>query len=99
MSSGRADVHVFRCREITGRDEHQIRAIGPWPETVAPSADGAQERWSRLVEAHDISHLLDAGCSEQSLVLARLSQLLHHRPELRCVSLASQLDEGNLWAV
>jgi hypothetical protein len=73
-------------------------SAGPWRESPVPT-HGAQERWLRLVEAREVQRLLDATCPDQCLVLARLSQLLHHRPELRCVSLASQLDEGSLWGV
>ena len=74
-------------------------SVEPWRAPPAQRVHGAEERWLRLVQAREVRRLLDVAGPDPGLELARLANLLHHRPELRCVGLASQLDEGNLWGI
>jgi len=74
-------------------------SVERWRSSPAQRVHGVEERWLRLVQAREVTRLLDVAGPDPGLELARLSNLLHHRPELRCVSLASQLDEGILWCV
>ena len=75
-----------------------MTAGDPWREPLAPShAD--EQSWLSLVEAHEEAPLVNVACTDHSLLLARLCRLLHERPELRFMDVASQLDEGNRWGV
>jgi hypothetical protein len=70
----------------------------PWREPLPPSLADEQS-WLSLVEAHEQAPLVNVACTDHSLLLARLCRLLHERPELRFMSVASQLDEGTRWGV
>jgi hypothetical protein len=73
-------------------------AGGPWRKSPAPTVPDEQS-WLSLVEERQESPLVNVACADHSLLLARLCRLLHERPELRFMSVASQLDEGNRWGV
>jgi hypothetical protein len=76
-----------------------MSAARPWVVPLAPGAGGERDAWWEPSEARGPTLLVDVACTSQSLLLARLCQLLHERPELRFMSVASQLEQGNLWTV
>lgn len=73
-------------------------AGNPWREPLESSVADEQS-WLSIVEAHDEAALVNVACTDHSLLLARLCRLLHERPELRFMDVASQLDEGNRWGI
>jgi hypothetical protein len=47
----------------------------------------------------EVARLVGVACTDQGLLLARRLRPLYERPELRHVSVAAQLDQGNPWGV
>jgi len=76
-----------------------MSAARSWLVPRAPGTAGEQDVWGEPAEAREPTLLVDVACAGQSLLLARLCQLLHERPELRFMSVASQLEQGNLWTI
>jgi len=74
-------------------------AVDSWREPLADVVEGQPTARLRPVEGRKVPPVVNVACTEQSLLLPRLCRLLHQRPELRFLSVASQLDEGNLWCV
>jgi hypothetical protein len=76
-----------------------MSAARSWLVPHAPGTTGERDAWWDQVVAREPTLLVDVACTGQSLLLARLCQLLHERPELRFMSVASQLEQGNLWTI
>jgi hypothetical protein len=74
-------------------------AVDSWREPLAVVVEGERTARLRPVGGREVPPVVNVACTDQSLLLPRLCRLLHERPELRFISVASQLDEGNLWCV
>lgn len=74
-------------------------AARSWLVPRAPGRAGERDARWEPAEAREPTLLVDVACTGQGLLLARLCQLLHERPELRFMTVASQLEQGILWTI